>query len=325
MTDRGNASSRIAIRFGGSSNSSSSRAPSRPEPSSTNGRRHRAGPALHAGDSSDTEEEDTVGRHETITEFGPDGASSSSSRRDRRRSRSPRDSRRDRKGYRDRSSSRSRSRDRTSSARDTPTMQEDKPKQYGLIINKNPRRLDPTTDTKSTPKGSPPPQPKSADEEALSALLGDHPKPLLTRRTEGSEDDDREPDPEDYSRVPIDDFGAHLLRGFGWDGKMRGAVREVKKHSNLAGLGAKTKGAEELDAWMQKRKAEERGGSRGDKPRRPRADEYRMEEERRKARREERKRESERPVERDYREREREYRDRERGREDRHDRHRDRR
>nr|6RM8_C Chain C, Putative pre-mRNA splicing protein [Thermochaetoides thermophila DSM 1495]6RM9_C Chain C, Putative pre-mRNA splicing protein [Thermochaetoides thermophila DSM 1495]6RMA_B Chain B, Putative pre-mRNA splicing protein [Thermochaetoides thermophila DSM 1495]6RMB_D Chain D, Putative pre-mRNA splicing protein [Thermochaetoides thermophila DSM 1495]6RMC_C Chain C, Putative pre-mRNA splicing protein [Thermochaetoides thermophila DSM 1495]6RMC_D Chain D, Putative pre-mRNA splicing protein [ len=37
----------------------------------------------------------------------------------------------------------------------------------------------------------------------------------------------------------VDDFGENLLRSFGWDGKMRGKVKEVKRYANLAGLGAR--------------------------------------------------------------------------------------
>ncbi|KAA8575765.1 hypothetical protein EYC84_004868 [Monilinia fructicola] len=59
---------------------------------------------------------------------------------------------------------------------------------------------------------------------------------------------------EDYEAVPVEEFGAALLRGMGWDGKERkGGRKEVKRRQNLLGLGAKElKDAEELGAWVQK-------------------------------------------------------------------------
>ncbi|KAF7857005.1 hypothetical protein EAF04_009765 [Stromatinia cepivora] len=59
---------------------------------------------------------------------------------------------------------------------------------------------------------------------------------------------------EDYEAVPVEEFGAALLRGMGWDGKERkGGGKEVKRRQNLLGLGAKElKDAEELGAWVQK-------------------------------------------------------------------------
>ncbi|CCD56253.1 hypothetical protein BofuT4_P148630.1 [Botrytis cinerea T4] len=59
---------------------------------------------------------------------------------------------------------------------------------------------------------------------------------------------------EDYDAVPVEEFGAALLRGMGWDGKERkGGGKEVKRRQNLLGLGAKElKDAEELGAWVQK-------------------------------------------------------------------------
>lgn len=59
---------------------------------------------------------------------------------------------------------------------------------------------------------------------------------------------------EDYEAVPVEEFGAALLRGMGWDGKEReSGGKEVKRRQNLLGLGAKElKDAEELGAWVQK-------------------------------------------------------------------------
>ncbi|RKU43568.1 hypothetical protein DL546_004052 [Coniochaeta pulveracea] len=264
MAQRDGTSSRIAIKFGGSTTGSSSRQPRRPPPS-TLGKRHRAGHALDRDGSSDeANSEAENGRHETITEFGASGASN------RRRSRSPRDSQssRNNRGRKDKETRRSSDLDKS-----TPEDRKEPTEQFGLIVNKKPRKEEDPRDSangqrsSSTEKQS---APRSADEEALSALLGEKRKPLLANSNPG-DDEGRSPEPEDYAKVPIEDFGAHLLKGFGWDG------------------------ADELDAWQQKLKNNAKGGSSGsDKPRRPRLDEYRREEEKRKARREERKRDSER-------------------------------
>lgn len=95
---------------------------------------------------------------------------------------------------------------------------------------------------------------------------------------------------EDYERVPVEEFGAALLRGMGWKGDKKEGPKEVKRRQNLLGLGAKElKDAEELGAWVQKSdiKRLNGSGSRGG-DRRPKASEYRREKELREERREER-------------------------------------
>jgi hypothetical protein len=154
-------------------------------------------------------------------------------------------------------------------------------------------------------------KPKSTDEEALAALLGERKEKkgpdLVIPTTTNHEPEERfseedaykravalAPDVstlEDYERVPVEEFGAALLRGMGWKGKKEGQVKEVKRRQNLLGLGAKElKDAEELGAWVQKsdvkRLNERRGPSSGE--RRPRVSEYKREKERRDERREER-------------------------------------
>lgn len=147
-------------------------------------------------------------------------------------------------------------------------------------------------------------KPKSADNEALQALLGNGEKkgPDLVIPTETEEGAYRraiESAPEastleDYERVPVEEFGAALLRGMGWDGESKqGKVKDVKRRQNLLGLGAKElKGAEELGAWVQHadtkrlKPAGKKGGRRDD--RRPKVSEYKREKERRDERREER-------------------------------------
>lgn len=323
MSDRGGATPCIAIKLG-SSSSSGAKKHARPTPPSSLGKRHRAR-ALdgEASGSEDDDDEATGGKHEAITAYGPDGASTDDRRQRRRtRSRSPdRDSKSRRKG------NRNEERRDESSLKETEPADKDKNVQWGLTINKKPRheddqrtqraRSDVSVDIKTeNSKGS-----KTADEEAMDALLGKSEDKKRVAMSGG--DVDRDPVPEDYEKVPIDEFGAHLLKNFGWDGKMVGKVKDVKKHANLTGLGAKGKGAEDLGAWSQKPVKD--GGSSYDKPRRPRLDEYRREEEKKKQRREERQRESD--GHRDSREsshrRDRES-DRDRSRDRRRDRDRDR-
>ena len=177
---------------------------------------------------------------------------------------------------------------------------------------------------------------KTADEEALDALLGNNEvkKPDLiiptqqesTTRHQPSETDAYRraiataPDVstiEDYNRVPVEEFGAALLRGMGWKGEKRGEVRDVKRRQNLLGLGAKElKDAEELGAWVQKsdvKRLKAGGGGGGGGERRPKASEYRREKEKRDEKREERgggsyRREREREREDERRDRDRDYR-----------------
>ncbi|KAH8909766.1 hypothetical protein BR93DRAFT_417918 [Coniochaeta sp. PMI_546] len=314
MSDRDGPPSRIAIKLGSSSLNGGAKKHARPTPPSSLGKRHRA-QALNGepSGSEDDDEETTGGRHEAITAYGPDGASTED-RRQRRRTRSPspsRDSKSRRKG------NRYDERRGDESLKETDPADKDKNVQWGLTINKKTKREDDegtrragsesSVDTKTeNGKGS-----KTADEEAMDALLGNADD--KKRVAMSGSDVDRDPVPEDYEKVPIDDFGAHLLKNFGWDGKMIGKVKEVRKHANLTGLGAKGKGAEDLGAWSQKPVKD--GGSSHDKPRRPRLDEYRREEEKKKQRREERHRDSRESSHR---------RDRESDRDRSRDRHRDR-
>ena len=185
-------------------------------------------------------------------------------------------------------------------------------------------------------------RPQTADEEALEALLGNRKErkgpdlviPAAVEIQEGpiSETDAYRraiasaPDAstlEDYERVPVEEFGAAMLRGMGWKGPTTDAktgVKEVKRRQNLLGLGAKElKDAEELGAWVQKSDTKRLNGGGDRKPeRRPRASDYKREKERREERREERgggsyrrERERERDGGRDYGNRDRE-RDRDR-------------
>ncbi|CAK7267736.1 DNA primase large subunit Spp2 [Sporothrix epigloea] len=110
----------------------------------------------------------------------------------------------------------------------------------------------------------------SAEREAINALLGESINDKTgTRRVidraanESTEDDvfardfNDAPDVstlEDYEAMPVEDFGAALLRGMGWDGKDRGPkVKQVVRRPNQMGLGAKElKGDEDLGEWNHK-------------------------------------------------------------------------
>ncbi|KAI9648672.1 hypothetical protein NHQ30_003310 [Ciborinia camelliae] len=133
---------------------------------------------------------------------------------------------------------------------------------------------------------------------------------------------------EDYEAVPVEEFGAALLRGMGWDGKERkGGGKEVKRRQNLLGLGAKElKDAEELGAWVQKTDAKRLrpGGSSqshrgGDRDRKKMGDYARERDEKRSHRRDrdegrdrDRDRELDRDRDRSYRRDRDDYRDRRR-------------
>lgn len=284
MSDREGPPSRIAIKLGSSSLNGGAKKSPRPTPPSSLGKRPRARALDGDHSGSDNDEESAGGKREAITVYGPDGASTDD-RRQRRRTRSRSPDRR-RKGHR------YDERKRGESLKETEPADKDKDVQWGLSVSKKAKREDddgPGRAERGASAADVGKSPKTADEEAMDALLGNDKDRKRVVVSEG--DADRDPVPEDYEKVPIDDFGAHLLRNFGWDGKMIGKVKDVKKHANLTGLGAKGKGAEDLGAWSQKPVKD--GGSH-DKPRRPRLDEYRREEEKRKQRREERQRESDR-------------------------------
>lgn len=159
-------------------------------------------------------------------------------------------------------------------------------------------------------------KPKTADEEALAALLGQDTKKKAPDMVIESLTTNKRPEPiseedayrraiaaapevstlEDYDRVPVEEFGAALLRGMGWNGEKTGIVKDVKRRQNLLGLGAKQlKDAEELGAWVQKSDTKRlkpgtggsgNGGGRNDG--RVRISDYRREEEERRKKREER-------------------------------------
>lgn len=110
--------------------------------------------------------------------------------------------------------------------------------------------------------------PKTEDEEAMDALLGRTKKselmiPALTEEDVFQNDITEAPDMatlEDYARVPVEQFGAAMLRGMGWkDGDGIGlnkGTKQVKakipeRRPALLGIGAKEEAAvaQEMGTW----------------------------------------------------------------------------
>ncbi|PHH59728.1 hypothetical protein CDD81_2622 [Ophiocordyceps australis] len=170
--------------------------------------------------------------------------------------------------------------------------------------------------------------PSTLEDKALASLLGNpsstRVKHVIQLQTAGdgfgapSTSKDRE-------AIDYEDFGDALLRGMGWDGEKNGSGPEkAARRANLLGLGAKElKGPEDLGAW-----------GNGTKKKRTRLDDYNREAEKRKDSRgnedsykRQRERERERDLARhDSRHRDMDYRreqDRYRNREGDEDRHRD--
>ena len=144
-------------------------------------------------------------------------------------------------------------------------------------------------------------QEMTADEEALARLLGDDtakkgPALVIPAAPLSEEDAYKRaaaeaPDTatlDDYERIPVEDFGAALLRGMGWNGEMGGTkVKDVKRRQNLLGLGAKElKDAEELGAWVQKSDVKRLKPGAGGGERRPKVADYKREQDERRAKRE---------------------------------------
>lgn len=274
---------RIAIRFGASSKGSKN-PPSRPAQSSTLGKRHR--PQFdNDADSDGDEPEDT--RHETITHFGANGAEfvdEKPLRRDERKSDGQKP------GSRRAASPADGSPAIPSGSKKNGEPMEEEPLKYGLTVAKKIKTTESNQDALANEEDGPH-EPKTADEEAMDALLGkDIGRHHLLHRTE--EDAYRDatanaPEVDDlatYEAIPVEGFGASLLKGQGWDGKMRGPKsKEITKRPNGMGLGAKKLTAEEnLGGWDSKGKSEKR----------PRLDEYRREKDKERNRREDRYRDS---------------------------------
>ncbi|KAH6969701.1 hypothetical protein HG530_014013 [Fusarium avenaceum] len=338
---------RIAIKFGTPSNNNNTKKILRPNPPSALGKRSRPH-ALGGGSDSEDNDDNGRGQHEKITGFGVDGAETE------RKARDARTEKKDyviaRQGNRDwRSEAKAQRKGKNllpaearaqqnGTAVETEPADQEKGLKWGLTIKE--KIEEDTKDVALDPNAQNTPQEddnkaqiskRSTDEEAMDALLGNieeeekviHPTEEDAYRRDIQEAGEAST-LDDYEAMPVEEFGAALLRGMGWDGKPRGAVKEVKRRPNRLGLGAKElKGEEDLGGWNQN----------GKKNKRPRLDEYRREESKRKEGRHHEdsyKRERERDRDRDSkhghrdRDRDRGGRDRDRPRDyDRHRSHRD--
>ncbi|KAJ6444746.1 pre-mRNA-splicing factor SPP2 [Purpureocillium lavendulum] len=306
---------RIAIKFGTPSATSSARASPRPKPAppSSLGKRPRA----HAlGGASDSESDNEggrgrhSGRHEVITGFGAHGAETERERRDREAARkeyviarqpnrdwraemkAQRQSKRPLPGKED-----ERQRNGAQHAETEPADQ-DKEIKWGLTVKEKTTSSDtddrlrdddaPQAPSQQDDTAAKEPVPeRTLDDEAMDALLGrttKTPKTIINP-THMTEDDAYRRDAdaagaastlEDYEAMPVEEFGAALLRGMGWNGEERAPKpKEVRRRANRLGLGAKElKEDEDLGGWNQ--------GGGAQKKKRPRLDEYRREESRRK-------------------------------------------
>ncbi|OAA38547.1 pre-mRNA-splicing factor spp2 [Metarhizium rileyi] len=315
---------RIAIKLGSTSSTSSYNRNARPKPPSSLGKRPRLHATLCAESDSESDVDDR-GQHEAITGFGADGAESRHKRRAEVKKEYviERQANRDWRGEiraqrrNDQPAETQRQHDQQNTGAESASSEQEKGSTWGLTLKQKKDQL-PTEEPESPNEK---PKPKTADDEALDALLGNKPE---VKKVITTEDDVYKRDAatagaasslEDYEAMPVEEFGAALLRGMGWDGEHRGPKsKDVRKRQNRLGLGAKElQGSEDLGGWNQK----------GDKKRsRPRLHEYNREQSRRK---EERGKEDSYKRERE-REKDRErngYRERDADREGRH-RHRDR-
>ena len=149
---------------------------------------------------------------------------------------------------------------------------------YGLTVieNKEQQDEDPTDKGERNGALSEPataetvqPAPKTDDQLALEALLGEKPKSTLvlpavvTEEQAFKRDYDSAPDMatlEEYEAVPVEEFGAAFLRGMGWkDGEQIGRRRAeqtskprlLERRPALLGIGAKEEAAVgiELGEW----------------------------------------------------------------------------
>lgn len=293
---------RIAIKFGAPASTAKpgaakpgNRKP--PGPPSSLGKRPRA-----AWDDDGSDSDDQV-RHETITGFGAEGAETESSRRKKEEAKKEYIiARQPNRDWRSEMRSQRRGKNllpaeaqqaQSGQTVETEPASKDTGIKWGLTITKKEEddegvkkeEDDDSSKVKDEPEEEDTKIPRTADDDAIDALMGRKPadsKPAVTIRP-ASETDAYQRDVqgageastlEDYEAMPVEEFGAALLRGMGWDGKERGSMRhtQVKRRPNRLGLGAKElKEDEDLGGWNQ-------GGPGGKKRSRPRLDEYRRQE-----------------------------------------------
>ncbi|KAF1815882.1 hypothetical protein P152DRAFT_390129 [Eremomyces bilateralis CBS 781.70] len=143
--------------------------------------------------------------------------------------------------------------------------------QYGLSVGQTPREQPelPTQVPIRESQESEPKKVQTADEAAMDALLGNNTKSTLvlpgvdTEEEAFQRDYNHAPDMatlDEYAAVPVEEFGAALLRGMGWKdgdpiGKRRGEQpkkpRVMERRPALLGIGAKEDAAAgvELGSW----------------------------------------------------------------------------
>jgi hypothetical protein len=153
------------------------------------------------------------------------------------------------------------------------------PTVFGLNVQKQSEDADPRTSEEGKPetKDDKPEVKKSADEEALEVLLGKKAAsnaviPTLVDEETFHKQYDVAPDAPteaDYDAVPIEEFGAAMLRGMGWKdgeaiGRNKGQAplksRTLERRPELLGVGAKPAKALgiELGEWGKHAKKHER-------------------------------------------------------------------
>ncbi|KAM0285008.1 hypothetical protein ACHAQH_001697 [Verticillium albo-atrum] len=309
---------RIAISFGKSSSSSSSK-PSRPQPPPSRLGKRPRGAALGNDSDSDSDDSHSHGhghsRHEAITELGGDSDADGPSRKKPRDLVITKQTNRDwkaelrakRGGGRNLLPAEARAA-QAGGDKETELADAQKEIRWGLTVTK-PREersgdetaslaeegeLQQQEERSALPAGEAV-KPQTADEAALDALLGKK-RASEERTIRPSEDDAYQDDVsrhvgvdatmDDYDAIPDGEFGAALLRGMGWDGKMRGPkpsrAAAGERRQNQLGLGAKKlQDAEDLGQWNH-------GGAKKRDGRPPKLSDYRREEEKKKAERKER-------------------------------------
>lgn len=273
-------SSRIAIRFG-TSTSSGTKSTSRPTPPTALGKRSR--PRFENDSDGD---EATDAQPEAITHFGTNGAEFF----DDERTREVQAASDDRNNGSRRRDSPAKGSGEQLANKKVDEVKEEEPLQFGLTVSKKLKQED--GGVEDIEEAEAVKAPKTADEEAMDALLGNESKrQRLLHRTEDDAYRDAAADAPEvddiatYDVFPVEGFGESLLKGQGWDGKKRGPeAKEIKRRPTGMGLGAKKLTAEEdLGGWDSR-------GKRGD--RKPRLEDYRRERDRESSKREDRYRDS---------------------------------
>lgn len=345
---------RIAIKFGTNSSSSSSAKAKRPQqlPPSTLGKRPRSttnNQAVWGGADDSDSDDDRRGKHESITGFGAGGAESEVTRRRNEETKKEYVISKQRDDWKDKVQSRRRGKNllppeaqaqKNGTTTETEPADQDKEMKWGLTVKEKKNTSNdedgepespskPIQDVALRTKSSDNPPSRTADDEAMDALLGREPKKPQAVITPDEPDAFKNalrtageaPTLEDHEAMPVEEFGAALLRGMGWNGESdRKKPKAATRRPVKLGLGAKElKEAEDLGGWNQQ------SGTK----KRPKLSEYRRAEELKKEsrrndrnddgykRERERERNGDRGTDRDR------YRDKDRDRDRHGDRHRD--